>query len=249
MARLVRAEALKLRTTRTWIGLLIGMCVPLGLFALLTALLPVMEDEADFDRAEALVSQVQTVAPFVFVLGILLVTNEFRHGTAATTFTVASNREAVLLAKLLVGVLAGLAFSVVAVAITLAAMPIVAARDDLAFDGVPWASLLGSAASLGLYGGLGVAVGAVFRNQVAALVVALMYMLALEPAFSAIMDALDHPAYARYLPGAAAAAMTGENGDTGGSDLLAPWGGALLMAAYVLVFLAVGSRVMQRDVA
>ena len=245
---LIRSERLKLPTTRTWIGLLIGIGVPLVGLTLLLALRPVMDDDGDSDRVEAIMSQMGVVSPFVFVLGVLVVTTEFRHGTAATTFTVANNRDAVLVAKLATGALAALAFALIAVGITLSAVPILAARDDVVFDGVPWGRLAGSALALGFYGALGVAVGAVFRNQVAALVVSLVYMLALEPAFSGIVDALDHPAYARYLVGSAAAALAGDASDSSSADFLPPWGGALLLAAYVLVFLALGMVVMRRDV-
>ena len=250
MGRLIRAELVKLRTTRTWIGLLIGMCVPLVGLTLLVALLPVIDGEADLDvdRVGALVSQMTVVSPLVFVLGVLMVTTEFRHGTAATAFTVANNRDAVLLAKLVTGTVAALGFSLIAVGITLSGVPIVAAREDLVFEGVPWASLAGTALGLGFYGALGVVVGAVLRNQVPALVASLVYMLALEPAFVGLMNALDHPAYARYLVGEAAAALGRGTGDSSGTDLLPHWAGAMVLTAYVLVFLALGSRMMDRDV-
>jgi ABC-2 type transport system permease protein len=96
-----------------------------------------------------------------------------------------------------------------------------------------------------LFALVGVGVGSLITNQVAALVVVLGWFLVVENIISGIWSGT-----VKWLPtGAAAAAASVTRGRTNGAPLLAWWQGSLLILAYGLVFAAVGSAVLtQRDI-
>ena len=103
--------------------------------------------------------------------------------------------------------------------------------------------LLGATAGTVLYGAIGVAVGALIRNQAAALVVALAWMLVIENIFVGLL-----PALGRWLPGGAASALMSVSVKAG--DFLPMWAAAVVLGAYAIGFTVAGSRVVvERDVA
>ena len=105
---------------------------------------------------------------------------------------------------------------------------------------------------MALWAVLGVAVGGVMTNQVAAIIVILAFTQFVEPIARLALGAWDATAgVARFLPGAAADAVLGSSfyAQTGAVDLLPRWGGALVMLAYVALFLTCARFVtLRRDV-
>jgi hypothetical protein len=96
-----------------------------------------------------------------------------------------------------------------------------------------------------LFAVLGVGVGSVLTNQVAAIMVVLGWFVILE----SILIGLVHSA-ARWVPtGAAAAASRLSRGQGARFGLLNWWEGTLLMLFYGLAFAAIGSLILaQRDI-
>jgi len=93
----------------------------------------------------------------------------------------------------------------------------------------------------GLCGLVGVGVAALVRNQVAALVGVVVWVLLVE---GLLMSLLHAPSMARWLPSAAAAAITSPGGGQ-----LSRLAGALLLAGYALALALVGTRlVVRRDI-
>jgi hypothetical protein len=97
-----------------------------------------------------------------------------------------------------------------------------------------------------LFGILGVGIGSLLTNQVAAIVAALGWFVILEN----ILIGLVHGAF-RWVPtGAAAAAANLTRGQGQGSATTFPvfnqWQGTLLMLGYGLLFAAVGSYFLTR---
>ncbi len=91
---------------------------------------------------------------------------------------------------------------------------------------------------------IGVGVGALVRNQIAAVVAALAWTFVVEQLLVALW-----PEVGRWTPGGAASAVLqlGDLATTRG-DLLPVWGGALLLVAYAVVLSVVGARVtLERD--
>jgi ABC-2 type transport system permease protein len=250
MSALVRAELLKLRTVAlpAWLLLTTLALVLLSVaVTILTAGLegaPLQRDDPELlARAVASASAGNVV---LLVLGILALTQEFRFGTATPSFLVSPRRWQVLVAKLAAVSLAGLVFAVLSSVFALVtSYVLIAVRgDELVFDRTVVEVLLGVALCLLLYGPIGVGVGALVRNQIAAVVAALAWTFIVEQLLVALF-----PEVGRWTPGGAASAVLqlGDLATTRG-DLLPVWGGALVLVAYALVLSGVGARLtLQRD--
>ena len=250
MTALVRAELLKLRTVAlpAWLLLTTLAFVLLGVLAtVLTAGLegaPLQRDDPQLlARAVASASAGNVI---VLVLGILALTQEFRFGTATPSFLVTPRRGAVLVAKLVAVALAGLVFALVSVVFALGTswLVIELRGDPLTFDSTVVEVLLGVGLVLALYGPIGVGVGALVRNQIAAVVAALAWTFIAEQLLVTLL-----PEVGRWTPGGATSAVLqlGEVATTRG-DLLPVWGGALLLVAYAVVLSVVAATLtLRRD--
>ncbi len=243
MRDLIRAELLKLRTTRVfWAYVAVALAfVPVSVALAMTT----GETTAPLDTSEGLrnvMSAASSGGLLVLLVGIVLMAGEFRHNTATTTFLITPDRRRVIGAKLAAGAAVGLAIAVVAALLTLAvAVPWLTAEDVevrlLSRDvGVP---LLGALVVTALYAVLGVGLGAVLPNQTVAVTVALVWAATVEPLVVGFV-----PEIGRWLPGGAASAVAGTATAEGG--LLPAWGAGLLLAAYGLAVAAAGARLLVR---
>lgn len=246
MCALVRAEVMKLRTTRLALVLMAcsGLLAGLGALAMiLTAGQPQALDLSRHADVLAIYAAASGGTPLALVLGVVIVTAEYRHGTITGTLLVQPRRGGVLAAKVVTGVLAGLAFALVSTVATLAvALPGLALHGDVAPVGAGEVAgvLAGSAASVAVWGAIGVAIGALVTNQVAAIVVALVWTSLVEGSLVAFL-----PDVGRWLPSGAAAALA----QSGEGDMLAVWAGGLLFLAYAAAAALVAARpFIRRDV-
>ena len=179
------------------------------------------------------------------ILGILGMTGEYRHQTVSSTFLVEPRRGRVLAAKLLAYAMMGFLFGLATAAATLIlAFPLLDLRGVAALAAgveVP-AIILASIATMTLYAVVGVAIGALLRNQIAAVVGALVWVLVVEALVISLL-----PAVGKWLPGGAAQAMVQATITAG--DLLPAWAGGLVFLAYGLV-LAFAARLLtiRRDI-
>jgi ABC-type transport system involved in multi-copper enzyme maturation permease subunit len=206
MTALVRSELLKLRTTRTVLGLLAGMVALIVLFTLLNGL--VTEESYLFERKNQfqLLANGSIASAFAAVLGVLSLTTEFRHGTIRPTFLAEPRRERVLAAKVIALAVFSLALGAVGIGLSYAIGRIcISARDaPLLLSGSDIALVLGGAvAATVLWGAFALAIGAVVRNQVGAIVGLLIWSLLVESILFALV-----PSVGRYLPGRAASVLT-----------------------------------------
>jgi ABC-2 type transport system permease protein len=244
---LIRAELLKVRTTRGWY-------VYLGLLVLLVGL-GVAGDVGttnDFDRSTVdyqagLVEGAGFALILVLILAITVVTTEFRHGTITPALLTTPRRERVIVGKsiamIIVSagfVLLGLAVLVIVAGIWLAA---VGADNQLTEPEV-----LKAAAKLILAGPItalvGVAVGALVQNQVAALVGTLIWIFLAETIVIVVLELLDIGGLSDYLPFQALDAADGTN-----PDLLPYWTGVAVSLAWAFALGAAGTeRLRQRDI-
>jgi ABC-type transport system involved in multi-copper enzyme maturation permease subunit len=112
-----RAELLKIRSTRTTIGLILGMIALILLFTLLTGLLSHPSGLASKEDQRSFLSLGSLAGVFSALAGALLVTSEYRYGTIRPTVLFNPARSRVLSAKAIAGALAGIAFGVIGEAI------------------------------------------------------------------------------------------------------------------------------------
>ena len=244
MTRLVSAELLKLRSTRTalaLIGSVVGLVVLIGLIASITA---------DFKRDDVRTVDLLGIAGFAqvfaLILGILAVTTEFRHGTITPTLTVGPDRVRLVLAKLVAHVLAGLLLGILAVGLTTAIVLIVLSSrgiDTGLTNGDVAGVVVGLVLATGLWAALGVGLGALVRNQVGAIVGALGWALLVENLLTIIPTVGDR--VQKYgLNGATDALSHVESEQTG--DVLSQAAGGALLLLYTTAFVIAGTLAMRR---
>lgn len=253
MIRLIRGEFGKLFTTKLWLWLLLGA---VGLTALFVSLTIGFSDQAAQQGAPALSSSTGLKNLFSaaaaanvwsLILGIIGVTGEFRHQTVTPTFLATPHRGRVVIAKVIAYAISGIAYGLITIAVAIAiALPWLSAKNidvSLGSDGIPGV-LIGVAASVAVYALLGVGLGALLRNQIAAVVGALVYLLVVEQIISAVPVIRD---YYKWFPGGANTALTG--GFQPNVHLLQQYQGGLLLVAYGLVFAILGTWLaVRRDV-
>ncbi|MGI8594356.1 MAG: ABC transporter permease subunit [Solirubrobacteraceae bacterium] len=247
MSALLRAELLKLRTTRTtWVLLAVALAIVVGALIIILALLDRGGKVTDSDLGD-LFSLTAIADLLILSLGIVAAAGEFRHGTITAGFLITPSRWPVVLAKAIAYALVGLAYAAATLLVVLVvALPWLAAKDvSLELGGTAWIGpVAGRLLYAALTAALGVGLGTLFRNQAAALVTALVTLLAIEPALSAVSDAV-----ATYGLNGASTALFGASESFGG-DGLPFWGGALLYAGYAALFVGAGvALTMRRDVA
>jgi ABC-2 type transport system permease protein len=245
MTRLVKAELLKLRTTRTARTLLAlaaaGTAALVALVLLLAGRPGQPELGADALRQLVLVpAQPLTLA--ALVLGILGMAGEFRHGTATSTFLVTPVRGRVVAAKLAAAAATGLAMALVASAAVFAVgLPWLKAKgiEVAVADAGLLARVAGLAVAVALFAMLGVGLAALLRNQVAAVIVGLLWWS--QGVERILVAVLHQPGLERWLPRGAASALTAP-----GDATLPMWAGGLVFAAYGLVLALAGGRLVAR---
>ena len=180
MTALLRAELLKLRTTRTY-----AVFVAEALAAtLLVVGLNAASQKPGHGHDLRNLFAADAAGWFALLLGAVVTTGEWRHRTIAGTFLAAPDRARVLAAKVAVSAAAGIALSFVGtVGSTALGAAILSHRglhtpDVGMLADILWRNLV----IAGLYGAIGVAVGALVRSQPATIAGLLIAALMLEPA-------------------------------------------------------------------
>lgn len=246
MKALVVAESLKFRTTRAWIGYLVAVVALTAIGAAGTVGTARDEQLGTTQLSRDIVSSSLFAALIVFVIGILTVTTEWRHGTITRTFLVTPRRERVLVAKETWIVLLAAALGILAILLALAiAVPWLAFEgSSLELDG----GVAGLAARVVgasvLWGALGIGVGAVVRSQTPAIVGAIIWILVVEALITALLGVVNVEGIAEYLPGRALSSFDGT--EDGGLSI---WAGGAVSLAWVLgLGLLGGLRMSRQDV-
>ena len=240
MTRLVRAELLKLVTTRLllWNGLL------LLALEVLVITLNITQDSAlalaSPSRQREIVSIAAVSALVSLILGIVSSAGEYGHGTIAHTLLVAPVRPRVAAAKLTASALAGAALALAAgafawgyAALLLSARSVPVHLGSGETPRVLPATVLAAA----ITGAIGVGFGLLVRRQTGAIVIAFVWLLVVEPllALANIQE---------YAPGHTIASVV--EAGTQSADLLGFGAGLLLALGYAAAFALVGAVVLAR---
>ena len=265
MSRLVSTEILKIRSTRTWWAMLIGLVVltlaftALGGFTAGQSFAPGAPPTPGPDDP-AVARGVYTTGygmatVFALVLGVLAVSTEYRHQTVTPTFLATPRRSRVVVSKLVAVSAFSALYAVVALVLSAGfGAAIFALRGfevTLLGDDVPRALALSVVGTV-VWGILGTGLATLIRNQIAAIVVGIGVTFILEPLIGLALSLTSWgPDVAKFLPGSASAAVV-EVSATGGPlspDALAWWAGLLVLLAYGSVFAGLGAALtLRRDV-
>ena len=211
MGALLKSEWRKLTYARAHWGLLIAGILIAGLG---TAVTPVILDNPDsgfgisLDQTaavDAVYANAISAYFFAIIIGIMLMSGEFRHGTAVATFITAPKRGTVLVTKLVIAAIGGMLVMVISTAaglaggwIALSFFPDAASPTSEVFINTMLAAVV-SGAILGI---VGVALGTLVRNQMLAITGALLYLFVIDPILLALA-----PDAGKYLPAGLITAM------------------------------------------
>jgi ABC-2 type transport system permease protein len=243
---LLASELVKLRTLRTPFVLLLVVLLLSGTFAAAIVGSGSLTD----DRALELAQAGAFLGLLATVVGALLVTNEYRHGTITTTFLAEPRRTRVLGAKVGIALLAGVGIGLAAALVIAAvALPWLAARDEALTLDLQAAEAVGRlVVSFALATALGAAVGAIVQSQVGTIVIVFVWFLVLENLVTLLSSLLfgelgEPDPVSPYLPGSALGGIVGGEG----SDFMLRAGPAILLTlAYVAGLSLLGALAMSR---
>jgi ABC-2 type transport system permease protein len=238
-----RAELLKIRTTRTTVGIVLGMVALILLFSLLSGLLTKAPNLTSTEDQRGLLSVGSLAGVFSALAGIMLVTSEYRHGTIRPTFLFTPKRSRVVDAKLAAGLVAGIGFGIVGEGLGFAIGYACLAGRGITYaldTGQTTLLVLGSLAGVALWGALGVGIGMVVRNQVGAIISLLAWGFVAENLLFAFV-----PSVGRFAPAHAGDAFIGLMSK---HLLPAAAGGATLLAWTIAFAIAATALAARRDV-
>lgn len=243
MSAILRAELRKVRATPTIWWLLVGTAA-IGVVGTLAPLIAAGGDAADLltDRKlQEAMHGAAAGATLVIIAGIIGMAGEWRFGQATQTFLSTPQRWRVVTAKSVVYMLVGAVYGIVAGVAAAATAWGWYRTNDLALPlarSAVWLTLVGCLAVAVLFGLLGVAIGAVARNQVAGIVGALAWHVLAEPALFAAS-----PSIFKWLPGMASFALRRQPSH----DLLSIGPAAAVLVSFTALFLTAGLWFVERD--
>lgn len=245
MGATIRSELLKLATVRTTAGLASAAVLIAGLLAL--GVSSVAGEGGNPSIGDPLFLRNLLAGPSLALVtaivgGVLMSSGEFHHGTAVPTFLATPRRDVVMAAKAVVAVVLGLALATVALATTTAVGSLLAAREGVALLAEVSSTdlrMIATTFALGsFYGVAGMALGALVRNQVGAIGIAIAWSQLIEtsviPTFA--------PDLAGWMPSGLFASLSGAVRP----DLLSVTTAGALLPVYTVGLVAVAWWVLDR---
>lgn len=246
MSGMVGIEFRKLRTVRgPWLVLLAAQLVVVAGVSGLALSSKKTLDEA---QQSAALAHVSLTAVFSLVFGIFAIAGEHRHRTITDTYLSTPRRHRAVIAKLVVypiiGGLSGVLTSAIGI-FTAAGWWAAKGATFSWLGGDMWTTLGGGIAANALFAAIGVGLGAVTRNLVGAVAVALAWIALVE----GIVGQLVGDTFSGWLPFNAALALGGSATNTS-TELLSRWAAAVVLIGYASAFVtAAVTYTTRRDVA
>lgn len=244
MSRLLQAELLKLRTTRTFFAL---AGTALGLSLLVVLLITLLPDASEVGEADVgALFTIDFTRIFILLLGAMGMAGEWRHRTITGTILAAPDRVRLLAAKVIAYAVAGAVLSlIVGVVSGIVGTVIISARGvDITLGltdtlDIVWRNLLVAA----LVGALGVCIGAIVRHQVVAIIGILILALAVGPVLLGLA-----PDVGRYVPTTAPSGIYNVDDEffEADEDMLGPAGAVLVSLGWIALLFAVGAATLRR---
>jgi ABC-type transport system involved in multi-copper enzyme maturation permease subunit len=245
MTRLIRIELLKLRTTPA-LYVTLAVTVFFTVVSAPTTILLAGQQGSPAAGSLENVSKVLGVSGLttmvMLVLGILVIAGEYRHRTIMGAYLGEPRRGKILIAKLItvagLGALVGAAMFGIVLAV---AIPLYASKGVHNLPVDVTSMWLGCTLATACFGLLGVALGAVTRNTVGAVIGALIWIQAVE---LGLLQSLI-PTMAKWLPAGAGVAVTAIPGSD--TQLLQPLAAGLVLVGWAAVLSLVATRLANRQ--
>lgn len=243
MRQLLWAEMHRIRATPVTWWLLVSTAA-IGVLGTLAPLIAVDGRPVDLLSDQQIRAALHGAAGgsvLVLVAGIIGMAGEWRFGQVSQTFLTTPRRWRVVAVKTVAYLGIGAAYGLAAaVAATATAWSWYRAKDlTLPFErSAVWLTLLGCVAVAALFGVLGVAIGAIVRRPVPAIVGALAWTVLVEPALFAAA-----PTVFRWLPGIASLSLRRQPAE----HLLSAAPAAAVLLMVIAVALVAGVRLVERN--
>ncbi|EAP99928.1 Putative ABC transport system membrane protein [Janibacter sp. HTCC2649] len=267
MGDAIKSEFRKFFTTRMWWGMAIAMFIGGALFAVILGfVLTIAPTQESVDAGQPTGSPLQ-IANSVYtagltigytltlVIGIMQIGSEYRHKTVTSTFLSTPRRMRVMLAKVVALLGIGAVYGLISLIGSVIAGAIV--LQSRGADPFPSTEVLRALALsllvLGLWALIGLGVGILIPNQVAALLISIGVAWIIEPLAGFALSFWDfgREHIVHFLPGQATNAMV-SGVSQGGDNAVQPlswWAAALVLAAYAAVMSAIGTwRTVRQDI-
>jgi ABC-2 type transport system permease protein len=231
MTPLIRGELIKATTTRT-IFAYAALAVALAVAQVLATILPAWGDPMSPDEKTEAIAGLPVL---LLLLGLVGGAGEYRHRTAAPAALVAGRDGGLmLLARAGAYAAAGVALALPATSVTLAVgLPLLASQPGPAVGASDVALVAGgSLAAAALSAAFGVALGALVRNQVAAVTGTLVVMFVVLPLVQALSATVLDVTPFGAAQGVAGAGLESLSTGAAGAVLVA-WTVAAVVAAVV----------------
>lgn len=263
MTTAIRSEFRKFFTTRLWWGMAIAIFLGGAAFAALFGFL-LTSDAANqpgtpTGDATQIASSVYTGGLSIgylllLTIGVLQIGSEYRHKTISGTFLATPRRLRAMLAKVVALLGIGALYGVISLvgSVSVGAL-VLGLRDRDAFpSGTIVRTLALSLLVLGLWALIGLGIGILIPNQVAALLIGVGVAWIVEPILGFAMNFWEfgREHVAQFLPSSATNAIVNAVSNNPDEVRLEWWGGALVLMAYAAVLSGIGIwRTTRADIA
>lgn len=262
MTNAIRSEFLKFFSTRLWWGMAIALVVSTALFTGLFAFFSAGGQPAGGDFQLPGLDNPQMVSTvyssgllpaqaMMIAIGVLSIGGEYRHKTITGTFLATPRRSKVMAAKVIsllgIGAFYGLIMVVTSFAV---GASVIASKGFPILPEGALRTLLLMLLALGLWGLIGLGLGILIPNQIAAVLIGVGFVFVVGPILSAIFAAQDWGrAIAPYFPDAATSAIVNSITIPGGVQYLSVLGGTLVLIVYAAVLTIFGTwRTSRADI-
>lgn len=264
MGAAIRSELLKFFTTRLWWGMAIGIFVAGALFAGFFGWALTSEEAMSSGAtgvegdATQVVNSVYTAGLGVgylllLTVGIMQIGSEYRHKTISGTFLATPKRIRAMGAKVIALLGIGGTYGIISLVGSVSVGAVVLTLRDI--DPFPSTEVLRTIAlsllALGLWALIGLGVGILIPNQVAAILVGVGVAWIIEPLLSFGLGFLEWGAeLVPYFPSSATNSMVnGVTSQGGDVTFLSWWAGAIVLAGYAAALSAFGTwRTVRQDI-
>ncbi|GAB3586146.1 ABC transporter permease [Calidifontibacter terrae] len=264
MGGAIKSEIRKIFTTRMWWGMAAGMA--LLAFLLSMGLAALVGQEHGFAKNANAAQLVYSAglfggfgslsALFPLALGVLLITNEFRHKTVSSTYLSTPRRATVAISKTVAVLAVGLVYGILHVIASVAggALILGPVKHTSLFLGNSdvLTTFLMSIVAVVVWTLIGFGFGMLVRNQIAAVLVAVGFAFLGQIILNIIFGILGWDTAAKFIPGNLTTGMlvTGDPSQTPGTDqnspYFGPWASVGLLVLYTVVIAGVGSWLTAR---